>query len=248
MLISACLLAGFFFVAKNQKAEAPIQWKENNASIIKERENYNQVVVEGKEEVAVEAKIPSKFLISVPFTAQAPFGKWDLYHEEACEEASLIMVQYFLQKKSLTPTTSENEIQKMIAFEIKNYGDYMDSSAKDIVRLASDFYGLNNLKVVYDFSQEDLKKELAKGSPVIILAAGQLLGNPNFTPPGPLYHALVLVGYDGNTIITNDPGTKRGEGYRYDINVLFNAIHDFPGDKNKIESGRKAMIVIEDKN
>jgi hypothetical protein len=73
----------------------------------------------------------------------------------------------------------------------------------------------------------------------------RLLGNPNFTSPGPLYHNLVLVGYDGDNIITNDPGTKRGEGYVYNINILYNAIHDFPGKPEDIESGKKAMIVLE---
>jgi hypothetical protein len=191
------------------------------------------------------APLPSKILINVPFTTQAPLGVWDAYHEEACEEASLIMIKYFLDKKPLTPNIAEQEIQSMIAFEIKNYGNYIDTSAEQNVQLAADFYGIKNLKVVYDFTKDDLKKQLALGKPIIIPAAGRMLGNPNFTQPGPLYHNLVLVGYDGNTIITNDPGTRKGQSYRYDINVLYNAIHDFPGDPNNITQGRKAMIIIQ---
>lgn len=191
------------------------------------------------------APLPAKILINTPFTSQAPLGVWDAYHEEACEEASIIMVKYFLDKKPLTPQIAEDQIQKMIAFEIKNYGGYKDTSAQKDVQLAADFYGLKNLKVVYDFSKEDLKKYLALGKPIIIPAAGRLLGNPNFTFPGPLYHNLVLVGYDGNTIITNDPGTRKGQSYRYNIDVLYNAIHDFSGDVNNITQGRKAMIVLE---
>lgn len=247
VILLAFFMTGWFFVFQNKKAEAPVLSKSENLTeiikIVPEARKDDQVVIE-KKEVALEAKIPPRILIAVPFTTQAPFSVWDQYHEETCEEASLLMVQYFLQKKPLTKEIAERELQKMIAFQIKNYGDYMDSTAEELVKLAADFYDLKKLKVVYDFSSEDLKKELAKGNPVIVPAAGRLLGNPNFTAPGPLYHALVLVGYDGDTIITNDPGTRKGEGYRYDIDVLFNAIHDFPGDKNKIETGRKAMIVI----
>lgn len=190
------------------------------------------------------AAIPEKISIKVPFTSQAPFGVWDQKHEEACEEASLIIIHAYLNKDSLTPAGAENEIQKMINFEIQNYGDYKDSNAEQIVKLAKDFYGIENLKAVYDFEKEDIKKELAKGNPVVIPAVGRELGNPYYTQPGPLYHMLVLTGYSGDQIITNDPGTRRGEGYRYDINVLYDAIHDFPGDKNKINEGRKAMIII----
>ena len=53
-------------------------------------------------DIATE-NIPAKILIDVPFTSQAPFGKWDAYHEEACEEASLVMIEYYLQNKKLTP-------------------------------------------------------------------------------------------------------------------------------------------------
>ncbi|MBI3495252.1 hypothetical protein HY065_01345 [Candidatus Berkelbacteria bacterium] len=55
----------------------------------------------------------------------------------------------------------------------------------------------------------------------------------------------MVVGYTKHQIITNDAGTKRGLGYRYDDNVFINAIHDWPGSAEKIQSGRKAMIVVE---
>jgi len=191
------------------------------------------------------APLPEKTAIQVPFTSQAPLGRWDAVHEEACEEASLVMVKYYLDKKSLTPIIAEREIQKMVAFEMKNYGDYKDTTAVETAKLAGDFYGMKNLKVIYDFSAADLKKYLALGKPIIVPAAGRALDNPYFTPPGPLYHNLVLTGYDDDTIITNDPGTKRGENYRYDMDVLYDAIHDFPGKAENIEQGRKAMIVVE---
>lgn len=201
--------------------------------------------INAAEPVPVAAPLPEKIAIKVPFATQAPLDQWDAVHEEACEEASLVMLKYYLDGKSLTPALAEKEIQNMVKFEIKNYGDYKDTNAVETAKLAGDFYGIKNVKVIYDFSADDLKKYLALGKPIIVPAAGQLLGNPFFTPPGPLYHNLVLTGYDGDEIITNDPGTKRGENYKYNINVLYNAIHDFPGNAADIEKGRKAMIVVE---
>jgi hypothetical protein len=219
-----------------------------NSEIVQEESAQEEAIAEKsqvtKPAIPVETKLPAKILIDVPFTSQAPFGKWDVYHEEACEEASLLMVAYFVKNKKLTPAVAEKELQALIAYEIENTKKYEDSTAEEVVRLGAQYCGLKNLRVIYDFSREDLKKYLAQGSPIIIPAAGRLLGNPNFTPPGPLYHNLVLIGYENDTIITNDPGTRKGEKYRYNIETLYGAIHDFPGDKNQIEKGRKAMVVL----
>ena len=244
-------VSGCFFVFKDrEEALAPqeeIIVTEVPEKVSVEKDETEKLIV-GKE-VPVPDVLPDEISIEVPFTVQAPFAKWDAYHQEACEEASLIMLKYYFDGKKLTPETAEKEIQAMIAYQLKKHGDYRDSDAEGMVELFEGFYGKpkngKKLKVIYDFSQNDLKKYLSKGEPIVVPAAGRLLGNPYFTQPGPLYHALVLVGYDGNTIITNDPGTKRGEGYRYDIKTLYNAIHDFPGSLDKMEEGRKAMIVVE---
>ncbi len=198
-----------------------------------------------KSQEVAEVPLPEKISIKVLFTSQAPLLKWDALHEEACEEASLVMLEYYSNGKTLTPAIAEKEIQALVAFQIKNYGDYKDTDVAQTLKLAEDFYHLKNLRVVYDFSADDLKMQLAKGKPILVPSAGRLLKNPFFTPPGPLYHNLILTGYDGDKIITNDPGTRRGESYVYDIDVLYKAIHDFPGDAKNIEQGRKAMIVME---
>ena len=92
-----------------------------------------------------------------------------------------------------------------------------------------------------DFKQ--IKEQIAQNNPVILPAAGRELKNPNFKAPGPLYHMLVVRGWlsDGR-IITNDPGTRRGEGYIYDKSVLWDAIHDWNG--GNVASGQKVMIVV----
>ncbi|MCX6764053.1 MAG: C39 family peptidase [Candidatus Moranbacteria bacterium] len=246
--VAVALLAAIFLFSRNSSPEVAVIGEVSEI----DPQNISEKVIEEtgggslpQEPEKIPENIPAKILINVPFAPQAPFGIWDDYHEEACEEASLIMIKYWLDKKNLTPEIAEKEIQALIKYQIQKYGDFKDSTAQMNVDIARDFYGIKNLKVVYDFKKEDIKKYLALGKPIMIPAAGRLLGNPNFTPPGPLYHNLVLIGYDGNTIITNDPGTRKGKGYRYSLDTVYRAIHDFSGVKEEIEKGRKAMIVIE---
>ncbi len=260
VFIAALVLTGRCFLSKSDKpsetyvAEIKDKIEQAESSFAKIAEEKKKIELNKINESDKNpsgnqsAVISEKILIKVPFASQAPFGNWDEKHEEACEEASILMVAYYLQGKELNKDIAEREIQKMIDFEVNTYGDYKDSNVEEIIKLAEDFYGLKNLKAVYDFGKEELKKELAEGNPVIIPAAGRELGNPYYTAPGPLYHNLVLIGYSGNQIITNDPGTRRGEGYRYNIDVLYDAIHNFPGNKDKIREGERAMIVIDSGN
>jgi len=248
------IIAGYFLFFY-KKADAPIDEGKNvvigeKEPVAKKDDGSKENTAQPEENIPAknETKIPTSILIEVPFTSQAPFAKWDAYHEEACEEASLIMLKYYFDGNKLTSKITKKEIQTMITYQLEKYGDYRDSDAEGMVKLYANFYGSlpggKRLEVVYDFSKEDLKKYLSLGHPIVVPAAGRLLGNPYFTQPGPPYHALVLKGYDGNTIITNDPGTRRGESYEYDINTLYDAIHDFPGNLDDIEKGRKAMIIV----
>jgi len=55
---------------------------------------------------------------------------------------------------------------------------------------------------------------------------------------------LALVDIAEGRVVTNDPGTRKGEEYQYAPDVLLNAIHDWNGSGDTIEEGRKAMIVV----
>ncbi len=204
-----------------------------------------------------EQNLPAKAVISnVPFTCQAPFAHWDQLHEEACEEASLIMLYYFHKDQPLSKNLAEKEIQKLVKFQLKNYGDFFDSDVQQTAKLANDYYHLSNLKILNNPTILSLKRELALGHPILAPTAGRLLKNPYFTPPGPLYHNLIIIGYNDEAdrdsvgrkaegvFIVNDPGTRRGAGYRYDQKTLWRAIHDFPGDKKQILQGPKKVLVL----
>lgn len=186
---------------------------------------------------------------TVPFTPQAPFGNWDdERQQEGCEEASVLMAMRWVTGQQITAEEALEEILALSRFQEEQYGFYKDSNVEDTARFMEAYYGFTDYTVVQNFSMEDLKATVLEGSLIILPTNGQLLGNPNFTPPGPLRHMLVVTGFDSqtNVFITNDPGTRNGEGYEYAAEVLFNAIHDYPSDGNEAsaEEVHSAGIII----
>lgn len=195
---------------------------------------------------SVAQSVPANVLLDVPFASQAPFANWDALHEETCEEMSLIMVKHFWDKTPLSEAQSETELQDLVSW-MTQQGYEWDVNAEQIAAVAQDRYGLK-ATVDTDVTLANIKKHLAAGHPIIIPAAGRELGNPYFSGEGPWYHMLVIIGYKdgmfGTTLITNDPGTKRGHNYEYAANTVINAIHDWTGVKEEIATGRKAMVIV----
>lgn len=205
---------------------------------------------EGESTISEQAKTTKSSLISdVPFTVQAPFGKWsDPVFQNGCEEASLAMVWYWLSGKPLTQEIAKQEMLALVRFEDRWLGHSVDTSALDTLKLFQDYYGVTAGEVRMDIKSVDIRTALADGAIVIVPANGRKLHNPHFRQPGPERHMLIIIGYDASAkhFITNDPGTRYGERYRYSEDVLFDAIDDYPTGKHlPIQIHRKAMIVMQ---
>jgi hypothetical protein len=199
-----------------------------------------QIFVSAKEALMVQ---------SVPFSSQAPYGDWkDPRQQDGCEEASAMMAIRWVQGRTLSKKAALDEILKISAFEEKKYGSYHDTSASSTVeRIFRGYFKYPWAEAKYGISLEDMKHELKKGNLLIVPANGRALGNPNFTPPGPDRHNLLIKGYDSvkKEFITNDPGTRKGEGFRYNEKILYNAIRDYPtGNHLPIKGVIKAMIIV----
>lgn len=192
----------------------------------------------------------TKVDIDVPFTSQAPFGEWDdPRQQDGCEEASVIMAMHWVKGEAIkSKEAAKEEILTLSHYQEDNFGEYHDSSISDTAeRLVKAYYKYENYELKNVTGADDIIAELEKGYIIIIPANGQALGNPNFTQPGPERHMLVIKGYDSRTsqFITNEPGTRKGENYKYKKDVLFNAIRDYPsGYHVPIEGVVKKMLVI----
>lgn len=179
--------------------------------------------------------------LPVPFVAQAPKGVWEQPYQDACEEAAVIMVERFLRSRGLTIAEMDSEILKMVDWQTEKYGLYKDTNSRETAQMANDYFGLSS-RAVYDVTAKDIRDSLRQGQPVIVLVDGRKLSNPYYTPPGPDKHALVITGLAGDEFITNDPGTRRGHGYRYEAATLMGAMVDYDGREEG--TGGKAMIVF----
>jgi len=193
------------------------------------------------------------YIKDVPFTAQAPFGKWsDPRQQDGCEEASSLIAVSWARSQALTPQKSLDAILNISHFQSDKYSEFRDTSAADTTkRIIHDYFDYPESLVKNISSAPEIISELAQGNLIIAPMDGRKLGNPYFTPPGPERHMLVIRGYDSTKeqFITNDPGTRRGENYRYPRDVLFAAIRDYPtGYHIPITSVIKNIIVVSKAN
>jgi len=94
--------------------------------------------------------------------------------------------------------------------------------------------------------KENIKEEILRWRPVILPVSGKRLQNPYFSGGGPLYHMVLVIGYDNsdNTFVTHEPGTRYGREYRYDQDLLYDAIADWDHETEGLVK-RKAGVVID---
>lgn len=249
-LVTAALLAGFFLLNKKLSPETADN-TEISLPAVEEKPELEATIEESpvipvqnqSAKQPAEQPAPKSFSLGIAFISQAPYAVWDALHEDACEEASLIMVQYYINGiKSISKETAEKEIQDMIRYE-SSVGFGPSITLAELNAVAANYYQLNSGRVVGNPTVGQIKAEILAGRPVIIPAAGKILPNPNFRNGGPNYHMLVVKGFNETGFITNDPGTRKGNNFWYSYADLMNAIHDWNPDD--ILTGQKAYFVFD---
>ncbi len=198
---------------------------------------------------ATEEAVPAVVLHTAPFTSQAPLGDWkDPRQQAGCEEAAALIAMGWVRGEAFTPDGALKEIIAISEYELKNYGVYYDTSARDTLDwILKGYFNYRNVRLEYGVGIEDIRRELSNGNLVIAPMNGQTIGNPYYTPPGPLRHMIVFIGFDDNKreFITNDPGTSRGKSFRYSYDRIRTSLQDYEtGHDVPIKSHRSAMIVV----
>lgn len=181
--------------------------------------------IEGNEELELE--IPVELNLTMPFYTQAPYANWGYPWQEACEEASILLVANEYWKHHWNKAQFNQQILDMVDWQNKRYGDYWHTTMAQTSEMLKEILGLDS--VIHDNpSLDDMKRILMKGHFIVMPLDGKALKNPYFSHGGPLYHVLVVKGWTKeNGIITNDVGTRRGEDYVYSWNVIKGALHDY---------------------
>ncbi|MFA7208799.1 MAG: C39 family peptidase [Parcubacteria group bacterium] len=254
IFILAGLGGGYFLAALNdngsRRISVPADFRNEDISRVK---NNLQTVEMGMGGQAPLESAPDKLVeFDVPFVVQAPTANWDdPVFQNACEEASIIMAMGWVRgTKSISSADAQKQILDLDGFEMRTFGYSYDTDVSDVKRIFEEYYHHPGVSVREDIAAPDIIKELQAGNLVLVPAFGQALGNPNYTYPGPVVHMLVVRGYDPDRreFITNDPGTKRGAGYRYGEKILLDAIWRYPSGQGvppvPVGNFKKAMVVV----
>ena len=198
----------------------------------------------------VNAKVKDTFSLNVPFSSQAPLGEWqDERQQDGCEEAVVAMAMAWVGgEKNITKKDWRLRILILSTFENKKYKEYRDVALADIVDwLFKDYFHYKKVELKSVGSAADILAELEAGKIVLTPMNGRALKNPNFKSPGPERHMILIKGYDyqKKEFITNDPGTRNGENYRYSEKILLGAIRNYKtGNKLAFGPLEKNMIVV----
>lgn len=227
-LLWGCISSGSFELGESTRVAAPVVTVDESLDSASPIENNLE-----PEKTTAIFTIPAQVDLAVPFASQAPLGDWDLPYQEACEESSVIQAAKYFSGKKLNNEIMDQEIKDLVVWEEKNLGFYTDTSVAEMARIAIEYFTLN-AEVSTEVTIENIKKQLALGNLVLVPTYGRALGNPYFRGEGPIYHFIVVRGYGNGQFIVNDVGTRRGESYQYNYNILLGAIHDLPSQNGVV--------------
>ncbi len=189
----------------------------------------------------------AKVFLNVPYVSEAPDNLWVGPWKNACEEASVTMVEkYYKGEKTVNLAEAKSFMQNLFDVQDKLYGSNANSDAKRtnfLVNNYSSFKGVVKLNPTID----DIKKQLDGGNPVIAFHNGFDLKNPNipFLPTGSAYHSTVIDGYDdvSKEFIVDDPGDEiQGTSHRYGYNLYMNSLHDYNYGDQKADGPARVIF------
>ena len=192
----------------------------------------------------LDTGIPDYFLNKTAFVPQAPEKNWDQPWQDACEEAAILTVKYFFENKTPDMETLLKDYEILFA-QSKTH----DINIAQMSQIASDLYNYDS-KIIANPDTDTIEKYLSQGHILIAPANGQTLYQENkyFKNGGPLYHNIVILGYDHNKkqFIVHDVGTQFGAYFKYSYKVLMDSIHDFPksGNKKDINQGSPDLLLL----
>lgn len=197
-------------------------------TLLETKTTENSIEETTKNTPKVPESLPEQLNIEMPFYTQAPHSNWDYPWQEACEEASVLLVANLYNGLNLDREAYNTELLRLVEWEIQTFGAYEHTTVAQTAEMLSTQYGLETV-IHENPSFQTIQKILASGHLIIAPFAGKILENPNFLNGGPVYHMLVIKGYDATAmqIVTHDVGTRNGADYVYSWETIAAALHDW---------------------
>lgn len=185
--------------------------------------------------------------LAVPYVSQVPDGDWVLPWSQACEEASIVMIERFYKKQDkISKQANKTFMQQMIAWENKTFKKNDDTDAeqtKQIIEANASFAA----SVERNPSVDEIKDELRAKRPVIIFVHMYQLYQDKTTAPIDPFHVAVVTGFDDNkgTFLVHDPAKEANTAYSYD--VVMKALHDFNNETKQADKEATVLFTDEPK-
>lgn len=170
--------------------------------------------------------------LSVPYVSQVPDGEWVKPWDQACEEASIAMVEgFFAKTPPLSLDASKQKMQAMIDWEDQAWKKNEDTDADETLALIEAMSSFE-AQVKRNPSLEDIQEELRAGRPVIFFVNMYQLYQE--TDKGDSFHVGVITGFDEDKkeFIVNDPARA---AKRYPYEVMMQALHDYNPDSKEAD-------------
>lgn len=189
---------------------------------------------------APAADAPTELNLDIPFYPQAPFADWSMPYQEACEEASVLLIANAYFDHNWSRDAFRDEILKLVAWEVEQFGAYEHTDAAQTAEMLRAYLGLES-RTIESPTFADVQDTLRRGHLLVGLFAGRELGNPFYSGDGPLYHAMVVKGFTETSVVTHDVGTKRGADYVYPWTTFQSALHEWA---EPIQDGRAMLLEV----
>jgi hypothetical protein len=192
------------------------------------------------------AALPTRVLLQVPFTTQAPLNNW-AQHQESCEAANLTMLVAYWQHDTsvvIDPNAADATIRQIDSW--KPAPDLNDTMLGD---LAQQHFGYSYRLVPND--PEVIAEQLAAGRPLLAEVRTHGLGNPHYPGYAGHYeqtgwsvpHFVLIIGYDDSGVWLNDPGISWGRGYHISYAQLAHAIDDLDQHHPALDEGQVLLLI-----
>lgn len=189
------------------------------------------------------AQGPARVALPVPYVSQVPDGAWVSPWDEACEEASLLMVRgFYADATAIGREDGKAEMRKMFEWEQEAWKNVEDTDAEQTRALAEAF-GLAT-RVVRDPSAAEIVAELRAGRPVIAFLDMYALWGER--PAGDGFHVVVVAGYDADKRRFQVMDPAKDDVRWYAEGHLMAVLHDYD-PKTKEATGPATVLFTSDK-
>lgn len=195
----------------------------------------------------VSAQTAETVKLPVPYTSEIPNGSWVKPWNNACEEASIVVVSdYYFGYKSITKKIAIENMAPLFKIEDKIFGGNANTDAAQTAKLINEYTDASAV-IKNNPTLEEIKDELRNNRPVISFHYAKDLKNPNhrWRAGGSYYHVMAIVGFDDNTqdFLVHDSGDPiSGAYYRYSYNTIMNTLHDYVHKTNHADGTPRVLF------